>query len=117
MVLTRSRRSAIAETVCFPLPDGTWLAIQVLPENAACGPTKREAEEAVRQKVALRDRTLRSDFFGELDPARLTREQHVGAVHRLGQIRSIPQPDPEEADWLARQVRRWRREGGSGTRP
>jgi hypothetical protein len=110
--ITPAARTVSTETVCIRLPDGTWLAVRVLPDHAATGRTKREAEEAVRQQVALKDGQSTSGFFAPLSPALIARQQGVRPVRRLGQLRGFRNPDPKEAEWLARQVRRWRREGG-----
>ena len=52
------------------------------------------------------------DFYAGLSAAELARSQRVQPILKVGQLRTFSNPDPKEADWLAREVRRWRRERG-----
>jgi len=51
------------------------------------------------------------DFFASVSATELARSQGVQPIRRLGQIRPLSDPDPEQAEWLARELRRWRCEG------
>ena len=93
--------------VCAPLGDGRWLATEVQERTAAVGDTKERAEDAVRTK--LRRRSVGAEFFNNVSASELARTQGVKPVQRIGQIRTFSVPDPAEADWFARMVRRWRR--------
>lgn len=51
------------------------------------------------------------DFYASVSAAELASLQGVQPIRRLGQIRTFSDPDPAQAEWLAREVRRWRCEG------
>jgi hypothetical protein len=51
------------------------------------------------------------DFYARVSAAELARTQGVQAIRRLGQLRAFSDPDPAQAEWLVREVRRWRCEG------
>ena len=53
------------------------------------------------------------DFFASSSAAELVRRQGVACIHKIGQIRGFSDPDPKEAEWFARELRRWRRQGRS----
>ena len=57
------------------------------------------------------------DFFASPSAAELVRAQGVSPIVKLGQIRGFRDPDPKEADWLARELRRWRRNSRLRTDP
>jgi hypothetical protein len=52
------------------------------------------------------------DFFASLSAADLVRVQGVSAIGKGG-IRGFSDADPKEAEWFARELRRWRRRGRS----
>jgi hypothetical protein len=79
-------------------------------EAAAAPSMERQANEATATN-ARRD-IPGHDFWTVLSANELARSQGVQPIRRVGQIRAFSEPDPSEADWLAREVRRWRREGG-----
>jgi len=56
------------------------------------------------------------DFYADLSAAELPRSQGVKPIRKAGQIRTFSNADPKEADWLAREIRRWRREAARGRR-
>ena len=97
------------QTMCVPLSHGRWLAAQVQEGTAAVAETKERAEDAVRANVRRQNAT--HDFFESVSAAELARTQGVRPIRRVDQIRAFSAPDPAEADWFAREVRRWRREG------
>jgi hypothetical protein len=98
-------------TVCVPLGNGRWLATEVPEGTAAVANSKASAEDAVRTNVSRKCST--HDFFRTISAAELARSQGVRPIRRVGQIRTLSTPDPTEANWLAREVKRWRREGQS----
>lgn len=52
------------------------------------------------------------DFWTSVSAGELARVQGVRPIRRLGQVRAFTDPNPAEADWFAREVRRWRRNAG-----
>jgi hypothetical protein len=79
-------------------------------EGAAAPSMERQANEATSTNAR---RNIPSyDFWTVVSADELARSQGVQPIRRLGQIRTFSDPDPNEADWFARAVRRWRREGG-----
>jgi hypothetical protein len=52
------------------------------------------------------------DFFASPSAADLVRLQGVGPIGKGG-IRGFSDADPKEAEWFARELRRWRRKGRS----
>jgi len=60
-------------------------------------------------KVTVK-RTCVFDFFASPSAAELANAQGVEPVRRAGDIHPFDHPDPKEAEWFVRQVRRWRRE-------
>jgi hypothetical protein len=70
---------------------------------------KHEAEETVRAN--RRPQRPNYDFYARVSAAELARSQGVHSIRRLGQIRAFSDPDPKQAEWFVREVRRWRREG------
>jgi len=54
-----------------------------------------------------------ADFLASPSAADLVRAQGVERIQKPGQIRGFSDPDPKEAEWLARELRRWRRDGRS----
>jgi hypothetical protein len=50
------------------------------------------------------------DFYASPTAAELVSAQGVEPVRQAGDIRPFDDPDPKEAEWFVRQVRRWRRE-------
>ena len=52
------------------------------------------------------------DFWTSASADELARSQGVQPIRRLGQVRTFSDPNPVEADWFAREVRRWRHETG-----
>ena len=50
------------------------------------------------------------EFYASPSAAELAIAQGVEPVRRAGDIRPFSDPDPKEAEWFVRQVRRWRRE-------
>jgi hypothetical protein len=48
------------------------------------------------------------DFYASVSAEEVARSQGVQPIRRLGQIRTFSDPDPAQAEWLAREVRRWR---------
>ena len=52
-----------------------------------------------------------NDFWTALSAEDLARVQGVQPIRKLGQIRTFSEPDEAEAEWFAREVRRWRNEG------
>ena len=85
----------------------------IVSKSLATGPairgTKQEAGDAL-ERIA-RPRGSAYDFFANVSAADLARAQRVQPIRKLGQIRTFSDPDPKEADWLVRKVRRWRSEG------
>jgi hypothetical protein len=69
------------------------------------------AEDTVRPSVSPQGSDY--DFYARVSASELARSQGVHPIRRLGQIRTFRDPHPEEADWFAREVRRWRCESGS----
>jgi hypothetical protein len=106
--------SSLPKTVCVHLSNGRWLGTEVRPETAAVADTKQQAEDAVRNNV--RRKRSSYDFYTSLSAADLAKSQGVKPIRRVGQIHAFSAPDPMEANWLAREVRRWRREGRSQRR-
>jgi hypothetical protein len=54
------------------------------------------------------------DFYARVSAAELARLQGVQPIREAGQLRTFAKPDPKEAKWLVREVRRWRGEGQRG---
>jgi hypothetical protein len=76
---------------------------------------KRQPDKAAIARPAARNGGYRAlpdvfDFFASPTAAQLVSAQGVEPVRRAGDIRPFNDPDPKEAEWFARQVRRWRRE-------
>lgn len=53
---------------------------------------------------------LAAGFYDSSSAADLADRQGVRPIRRLGQLRSFADPDPKEAEWFARQIRKWRTE-------
>ena len=75
---------------------------------------KRRPAKAALARPAARNghRSLSGvfDFCASPSAAELAIAQGVEPVRRAGDIRPFSDPDPKEAEWFVRQVRRWRRE-------
>ena len=52
-----------------------------------------------------------ADFFASASAADLVQAQGVHRIGKPGQVRGFSDPDPKEAEWLARELRRWRCDG------
>ena len=75
---------------------------------------KRQPVKAAVTRPAARNGGHRAlpnvfDFFASPTAAQLASAQGVGPV-LPGDIRPFSDPDPKEAEWFVRHVRRWRRE-------
>jgi hypothetical protein len=85
--------------------------------EAAAAPTLPEATTSTVPQTNNSMTNMRRDipgydFWTSVSSDELARAQGVQPIRRLGQIRAFSEPDPSEADWLAREVRRWRHETG-----
>lgn len=85
--------------------------------EAAAGPTLGKATASkVRQAndspANIRRKLSGYDFWTSASADELARSQGVQPIRRLGQVRTFSDPNPVEADWFAREVRRWRHETG-----
>lgn len=72
--------------------------------------TKGRRGDVVAEMDAGR-KTIVGDFWSSMSAAELVRLQGVQPICKLGQIRTFSEPDEAEAEWFAREVRRWRNEG------
>jgi hypothetical protein len=75
---------------------------------------KRQPDKAAIARPAARNSGHRAppdvfDFFVSPTAAQLVSAQGVEPVRRAGDIRPFSDPDPKEAEWFVREVRRWRR--------
>jgi hypothetical protein len=76
---------------------------------------KRRPAKSALARPAARNGGHRSlpgvfDFYASPSAAELASAQGVEPVRQAGDIRPFSDPDPNEAEWFVRQVRRWRRE-------
>jgi hypothetical protein len=79
---------------------------------------KRRPAKAVLARPAVRNGGRGSlstvfDFYASPSAAELASAQGVEPVRQAGDIRPFDDPDPKQAEWFVRQVRRWRREDGA----
>jgi hypothetical protein len=70
---------------------------------------KQPNEAAAHRDGGRATKTPPIDFFASLSATELVRLQGVGPIGKGG-IRGFRDADPKEAEWLARELRRWRRE-------
>jgi len=85
--------------------------------EAAAAPTLPKATTSpVRQAndspANMRRELSGYDFWTSASADELARSQGVQPIRRLGQVQTFSDPNPVEADWFAREVRRWRHETG-----
>jgi hypothetical protein len=74
---------------------------------------QKTGPEVVRLNGDRFSKRSAAEFFASPSAADLVRAQGVRRIGKLEQIRGFSDPDPKEAEWLARELRRWRRDSRS----
>jgi hypothetical protein len=74
VVLDKS--NATVNTLCVQLDDGSWIAVELRPDNSGVGRTKAEAEESVRRRTG----SPASDTEDALDLAAIERHRHENMI-------------------------------------
>ena len=100
----RASAQSVAAFSCLAPEAGTLVL-----EMARVRLKQKIATEAVKNGDRVQKRA--DDFFASPSAAELVRAQGVSRIVKPGQIRGFTDPDPKEADWLARELRRWRSNG------
>jgi hypothetical protein len=80
------------------------------PESEKRRPAKGAVVHPAARNGGHRSLPGAFDFYASPSAAELAIAQGVEPVRRAGDIRPFSDPDPKEAEWFVRQVRRWRRE-------
>jgi hypothetical protein len=117
-ILSRDRKGADVERASWPAMPALLQAI--FSESVAAALIFRMARQSLKQRTEpeaihlngdLVSKRSAADFFASPSAADLVRAQGVHRIGKPGQVRGFSDPDPKEAEWLARELRRWRCDG------
>ena len=86
------------------------VSVERNPESEKRRPAKGSLVRPAARNGGHRSLPGAFDFYASPSAAELAIAQGVEPVRRAGDIRPFSDPDPKEAEWFVRQVRRWRRE-------